>query len=84
MLAADRKILSNAFFIVPFKKQSKNVQLEVTAETFMTSRKPISPFEVPAEVQQQALPNIFPLQDVISIPQVNFYNKRSVYRKYFF
>jgi len=76
--AADRKIVNDAFFVVPFEKNQKNVQLQVTAETLMTSRKPINPFKVQPGSQNE-LPDIFPVSETASIPQVHFYNQQSVY-----
>lgn len=58
------------------------MQLEVTAETFVVSRKPISGFEVDSSIKEQEIPDIFPLKNTISIPKVNFYEERSDYRKF--
>lgn len=79
-VAADRKIINNAFFIAPFEKDGDQIQLELTAETFMSSRKAINPFK--PQIQQNTLPDIFPLKHTVSIPQVHFYQKQNVYRKF--
>lgn len=81
-IAADRKIISDAFFIAPFTREGSNVQFELTAETFVTSRKPISGFEVDSSIKDQEIPDIFPLKNTISIPKVNFYDDRTDYRKF--
>lgn len=80
-LAAERKILNSSFFVAPFIKSDCHVQLEVTAEVFMSSKKAIAPFDVSAN-EQQELPDIFPLKETVSIPQVHFYDERSVYREF--
>lgn len=77
--SADRKMINNAFFVVPFEKNGKIVQLEVTAETLMVSKKPIVPIN--ASSNQESLPDIFPVAPTASIPKVNFYNQQNVYRK---
>lgn len=77
----DRKRVNDAFFIAPFKSLDEHVQLEVTAETFMTSRKPIQPFNIKLSSEDDVLPDIFPIKPTISIPQFNFYNETCVYRK---
>jgi hypothetical protein len=80
-VAADRKIINDAFFVVPFDKDGAQVQFEVTAETFMSSRKPINPFKVQIQPEQAQVPDIFPIKSTVSIPQVNFYKKQNFYRK---
>lgn len=82
---ADRQTISNAFFVVPFeKKDGTNVQFEVTAETFMTSKRPIAPVIVNTLSAKDGLPDIFPVSQTASIPKVHFYDKQSAYRKYSF
>jgi len=76
--AADRKIVNDAFFIVPFERNQKNVQFEITAETLMTSRKPINSFKAQSGGQGE-LPDIFPVAETASIPRAHFYNQQSVY-----
>lgn len=82
MRAAERKTINNAFFVAPFERDGDKVQLELTAETFMSSRKPISPISVKLNADQQALPNIFPLKHTVSIPKVHFYKEQTAYRKF--
>ena len=78
-VAADKKILNDLFFVAPVKKS--RVQIESSVETFISSKKPLSPYEVPSDVQNQALPDLFPLDEVVSIPKLNFYDERIVYRE---
>jgi large subunit ribosomal protein L37 len=78
--AVDRKIVNNAFFVAPFERDGEKIQLELTAETFMTSRKPIAPFKVTTATDLQ-LPNIFPLKHTVSIPKVHFYKEQNAYRE---
>lgn len=81
-VAADRKIINNAFFVAPFDKDGDQIQLELTAETFMSSRKAINPFKVQIQQEQNTLPDIFPVKHTVSIPQHHFYKKQNVYRKF--
>lgn len=81
-VAADRKTISDAFFVAPFEKDGDKVQLELTAETFMSSRKPISPVNMKTTPEQQVLPVIFPLKQTVSIPKVHFFKEQSAYRKF--
>jgi hypothetical protein len=81
-VAADRKIISDAFFVAPFERDGQQVQLELTTETFMSSRKPIAPIKVQVQPEKDVIPDIFPLKPTVSIPQVNFYEKQNVYREF--
>lgn len=79
---AERKTINNAFFVLPFERTGSVVQLEINAETFVTSKKAIHPVEkVTLEPKDDNLPEIHPLYPTASIPKVNFYNNRLVYRK---
>lgn len=79
--ASDRKVISDAFFVTPFSKDGENIQLELTAETFMTTRKPIAPFEVNL-TDEDTIPDIFPLKFTISIPEVKEFKDQIAYRKH--
>jgi len=79
--AADRKIVNDAVFVAPFTKEGDKIQLELTAETFMTTRKPISPFSVQLTAEQNKLPDIFPLKQTVSIPETHDYKPQNVYRE---
>ena len=78
---ADRKVINNAFFVAPFEKNGYKIQLEITAETLVTSKKPINPFSIQTG-NEDSLPEIFPVSPTASIPKVHFYNERLVYRKF--
>lgn len=82
MKAAEHKVINDAFFVAPFVKNEANIQAEVTAETFVTSKKPISPFDMRAEANAQELPDIFPLLPTVSIPKSHFYKQQIVYREF--
>ena len=82
-VAVDRKIISDAFFVAPFEKDGDQIQLELTAETFMSSRKQINPFNVKVHPEQNVIPDIVPLKSTVSIPQVHFYKKQNAYREFF-
>lgn len=81
-IAADRKIVSDAFFVTPFSREGSTVQFELSAETFVTSKKPIAAFDVDQSIKDQEIPDIFPLKNTISIPKVHFYDERSDYREF--
>lgn len=78
--AVDRKTVNDALFVAPFKRANDHIQLELTAETFMLSKKPIAPFEMETQAKEP-LPDIFPLKHTVSIPQVHFYKNQTAYRK---
>lgn len=80
--AAERKTINNAFFVVPFDSRGEQIQLELTAETFMTSRKPIAPFKMEPNTEKE-IPDIFPLKHTVSIPKTNFYKEQNAYRNIF-
>lgn len=78
--AADRKLINDAFFVTPFFKDGEDIQLELKAETFMTTRKPITPFSVDTSSGAE-VPDIFPLKFTVSIPEVQEYKEQIAYRK---
>lgn len=78
MKAADKRIVNNALFVVPIKNKGSSIQLELTAETFLTSKKPIVPFI--ANESANGIPDIFPVSATASIPEAHFYKEQSVYR----
>lgn len=75
-----RKIISDAFFVVPFIRDDLRIQCELTAETFVTSKKPISVIDDNVSTNIE-LPDISPLKFTVSMPTENIYHKRNVYRK---
>lgn len=77
-----KKIVSNAHFVVPFKKDESCIQFEITAETFLTAKKPIPAImDTNALAANVELPDLSPLSFTISMPKENIYNFRDVYRK---
>lgn len=81
-VSQDRKRVNNAFFIANFQKDGEHVQFELTAETFMTSKKSIQPFNVKLSAEDDVLPEIFPITPTVSIPKLHFYEEKSVYREF--
>lgn len=80
--ASNRKTINDALFVVPIEKDGDVLQLEITADTFLTSKKPISAVETNAtKFSQNQLPDMFPLKYTISMPQANIYQLRDIYRK---
>lgn len=82
-VTATRRIINDAMFIAPIEKDGDLIQMELLAETLVTSKKPISPFALKIKSEDVELPDLFPLKHTISIPKVNIYQKRSVYRKFY-
>ncbi|CAO1438750.1 unnamed protein product [Diamesa hyperborea] len=78
-VTATRRIINDAMFIAPIEKDGDLIQMELLAETLVTSKKPISPFAMKIKSEEVELPDLFPLKHTISIPKVNIYQKRSVY-----
>lgn len=76
-----RKIISDAFFVVPFIRDDLRIQCELTAETFITAKKPISISDDEKLTRNDELPDISPLNFTISMPKENIYHARDVYRK---
>lgn len=75
-----RKIISDAFFVVPFVRDESRIQSEITVETFMTAKRPISVAEPVTHMANAELPDILPLNCTISLPQENIYKLRDSYR----
>uniref|UniRef100_U5EPB1 Large ribosomal subunit protein mL37 n=1 Tax=Corethrella appendiculata TaxID=1370023 RepID=U5EPB1_9DIPT len=74
----ERKIIQNAFFVLPLVKDENLIQLELHADTFMTSSRPLKPV-TEDRMKDSLLPNIFPLKDTITIPMQNIYEIRDIY-----
>jgi hypothetical protein len=84
LITKDRKIINDAFFVVPIEKEGDLIQFEVLAETFVTSKKPTVPVSFRSGSEDMVIPSIFPLKHTVSIPTLNLYQKRNIYRKLFF
>lgn len=80
MRAAERKTINDAFFVVPFESRGEPIQFELTGETFMTSKKPIAPFNMTSGTGE-GIPDIFPLKHTVSIPKEHFYKEQCAYRE---
>lgn len=79
-MTSGRKIINDAYFVIAFKKDDDNILLEMNAETFISSRKGITPYvEIIAEDFE--LPNLSPVKHTVSIPTTNIYEPRNIYRK---
>lgn len=74
--------MNDVFFKYPFTKDKKQIQFELHAETFITSRKPILGFNEIQKFEGQELPNLFPVNQTISIQRENVYDLENIYRKY--
>lgn len=78
--ALSRNIVKDAFFVVPIEKDGDVLQIEIHAETYLTSKKPIA--TVHTEITDDQLPDLFPLKYTISMPKRNIYQLRNIYREY--
>jgi hypothetical protein len=76
--AADKRLINDAFFIVPFEKDGDEIQFELTAETFVTSRKPLAKVDVKSQTKIE-IPDIFPLKPTVSLSHANFYADENAY-----
>lgn len=81
-VTSTRKIINDAYFVAPFEKDGDLIQMEMQAETFITSKKPLGSQKVNFKSEEVELPNLFPLKHTVSIPQCNIYEKKNVYRKH--
>lgn len=77
-----RKIVNDAYFIVPYQKDGDVIQMEINAETLITSKKAIQPFDDPFETDDSDIPSLFPLKHTITLPPSNIYRNRSVFREF--
>lgn len=80
--ATQRKRVNDVLCVVPFEKDGILYQFENTAETLVTSKKPLSAIAEPSLHVFTELPDIFPLKCNISIPAGNLYKPRNIYRKF--
>lgn len=80
---AERKTLNDALFRVPFEKEDVFYQLRYCAETFISSKRPISNENLAHGLSplSDILPDIYPMTCDISIPQTNIYTITNLYRK---
>jgi large subunit ribosomal protein L37 len=78
-VTVSRKVMSDAFFVVNVEKEGDLVQFEVTADTMIAAKAPISTTSKLGDVE---LPTLFPIKHTISIPAENIYRQRQVFRKF--
>lgn len=67
---------------MPIEKDGDVLQMELTAETFLTSKKPIAAVSKIEMTETNQLPELFPLKYTISMPRENIYQLRDIYREY--
>lgn len=80
--ASGRKIINDVQFNVPFEKDDDLIKIDVKAETFMTSKKAISPIEHAFSGTEYELPDLFPMKHTVSLPYTNIYSLEDVYRTF--
>lgn len=69
-------------FAVPFEKEGDRIRIDIHADTFITSKKPIQLDESNTEqTSGRELPKLFPLKHTISMPTTNMYDVKNFYRK---
>lgn len=77
----NRKIISNAEFIVPLDINGDLVQFELSTDSLIASKNPLSGYNDADDSTK--VPNLGPLKATISIPIVNIYTKAHHYREFF-
>lgn len=75
-VTSRRKIFDNALFNVSHTKDGDLLQFELTADTFMTSTKPIEAVKGKYEAE---LPDLYPIKHTITIPKTNIYTTKNSY-----
>ncbi|XP_055641492.1 39S ribosomal protein L37, mitochondrial [Toxorhynchites rutilus septentrionalis] len=87
-VTSTRKVIANTRFLVPMTKDLDRIQLSLKVDTLVTSAAPITPLDKSIyRPQDQSLPDIFPLNQTVSIPTTNFYewlNEYPIGREYKF
>lgn len=79
-ITSQRKILNNAWFVVPFESNGNLIQFQKTAESFVVSRQPVKAIDQISNAETE-LPDIYPLSGHISIDKENIYQLQNIYRK---
>ena len=77
-MTSRRQIFDNAAFNVSLTKDGDLLQFELTADTFMTSSKPIEAVKGKYETE---LPDLYPIKHTITIPKKNIYTTKNSYRE---
>lgn len=80
-ITSQRKILNNAWFVVPFESNGNLIQFKKTAETLVVSRQPVKAIDSMTNAETE-LPDIYPLSGHISIDKENIYQLQNIYRKF--
>lgn len=75
-VTSRRQIFDNAAFNLSHTKDGDLLQFEVTADTFMTSTKPI---EAVKGKYNAELPDLYPIKHTITIPKTNIYTTKNSY-----
>lgn len=83
-VVADRKVVNDVRFVVPFEKQENLFLMDLKGDTFISSKKPLDFGNVKPAEPDQDLPDLFPMVCNISIPTTNFYKLENSYRKFVF
>lgn len=78
---SSRKIVNDVAFAVPFEKDGDHIRIDIRADTFITSKKPIQLDVSNSSPANAELPKLFPLKHTISMPTTNIYNFNDFYRK---
>lgn len=69
-------------FVVPIKKDGDVLQMEITVDAFVTSKKPIAAVAANrTEFLESQLPDLFPMKYTVAMPQENIYQLRDSYRE---
>lgn len=79
-LAKQRIIMNNAKFFVPLKKDEDLLQLELSADKILLSKKPLDILTQDSG-ENMELPNLFPVKPTITFVPENIYEANNIYRK---
>lgn len=82
-VSSERKVVNDAYIVLPFEKEQNLYQFEMHAETLVSSKKPIECVEGVQVTEFSVIPDLFPLSCNISIEPNNFYKLQNVYRECF-
>lgn len=81
--SASRKITTDQTFKVTIEKEGDLLQITGKGETFISTKRPIAPFEYTLpQNTEELLPNIFPMKHTISLQKNNIDKLQDYYRQF--
>lgn len=76
---SNRRFIQDAIFKVPITKDDDLIQIDISAESFIVSRKPIARQGDAQKFPDLEVPNIFPIKSTISMNKTNTYETELSY-----